>query len=363
MLRRNSPRSAGRHARRGFTLVELLVVIAIIGVLIALLLPAVQAAREAARRMTCQNNLKNLALACINYDNANGKLPPASQADVVANGKLWAMYTGNGNQLSWIVHVLPFMEQQAIFSQFNLKTKFDDYKNVVAGGVTPELAQPNILLCPSDSALGRFYTFRHGGTRTYGKGNYAGFVGPEHATCIQWSGAIANNGLEQRRISDGTTNTLMLTEVRTRDEEGDQRGAWALAWVGTTLLAMDMHSEPLGINSSCTSATLDPGAPYIPVATVAAGERAQVPNLGAGRFNADWIRNCPDDAKAASALEGMPCSPVGSDNFESAAPRSSHTGGVIATHVDGSVTFLADEINPQTLALMVCVDDGTVNSN
>src|SRR6187401_3085395 len=93
-----------RRQLRGFTLVELLVVIAIIGVLVALLLPAVQAAREAARRMSCQNNLKQLGLACHNYADIVGVLPPAGTSS---------------NEFSWCVHILPFIEQKNLYDQFN----------------------------------------------------------------------------------------------------------------------------------------------------------------------------------------------------------------------------------------------------
>ena len=360
--------SASPTPRRAFTLVELLVVIAIIGVLVALLLPAIQAAREAARRMNCQSNMKNLALACINYESSKKTLPPASQAVITGNGKTWNPYTGN--QMSWIVHILPYIELQAIHSQFKTYFQFSEkdqnpdafaaFRAPAASASTPEASQPGSLMCPSDSAQGRTYSTRLGGSRTYGKGNYAGFAGPEHAHCNQWSGAITNLGHQLRRVSDGTSNTLMLTEVRTREDQNDQRGVWSLAWVGATLLAMDLHSEPLGINSSCTSATLDPSAPYIPVAGQIAADRGQRPNLGAGFFNSDWIRTCSPEMKAESALDGMPCEAagVGGNDFQSAAPRSLHPGGAMATHVDGSVTWLADEINPQTLALMVCIDDG-----
>src|SRR5947207_1711621 len=92
------------HRFRGFTLVELLVVIAIIGVLVALLLPAVQSAREAARRAQCSNNLKQLSLALHNYENTHNTLPPAGI---------------DSNQMSWVVLLLPYFEQQNLYSQFN----------------------------------------------------------------------------------------------------------------------------------------------------------------------------------------------------------------------------------------------------
>ncbi len=97
-----SYRSQGTTKRKAFTLVELLVVIAIIGVLVALLLPAIQAAREAARRMSCQNNLKQLGLSCLNYESARKAFPMGS---TIANT------TGQPNGLSWLVTVMPYIEQ------------------------------------------------------------------------------------------------------------------------------------------------------------------------------------------------------------------------------------------------------------
>ena len=91
-------------ARLGFTLVELLVVIAIIGVLVALLLPAVQSAREAARRMSCSNNLKQLSLALHNYEDTHKTFPPAGI---------------DSNQMSWVVLLLPYFEQKNLYDQFN----------------------------------------------------------------------------------------------------------------------------------------------------------------------------------------------------------------------------------------------------
>src|ERR1700722_13500750 len=114
MLHPNAYRS-----RRAFTLIELLVVIAIIAVLIGLLLPAVQKVREAAARMSCSNNCKQLGLALMNYESANGRLPPASQVP-------WALQNQNPNLdytepfgPNWAVLILPYIEQNALYTQAN----------------------------------------------------------------------------------------------------------------------------------------------------------------------------------------------------------------------------------------------------
>src|SRR6187397_1212436 len=110
--------------RRGFTLVELLVVIAIIGVLIALLLPAVQAAREAARRAHCINNLKQLGLALQNYESALGVFPPAYVGDPKAVGSAFGVSYPDQNVntlpgFAWGTLILPFMEQAPLYASFN----------------------------------------------------------------------------------------------------------------------------------------------------------------------------------------------------------------------------------------------------
>src|SRR5664280_2834655 len=99
------------HRPAAFTLVELLVVITIIGILISLLLPAVQAAREAARRLQCQNNLKQIGLALLSYESSNDMFPPGGLAG-----------SGSTNGYSWWVRILPYVEQGNIFSQLNWQT-------------------------------------------------------------------------------------------------------------------------------------------------------------------------------------------------------------------------------------------------
>jgi prepilin-type N-terminal cleavage/methylation domain-containing protein/prepilin-type processing-associated H-X9-DG protein len=134
---------SGPRSRRGFTLVELLVVIAIIGILIALLLPAVQAAREAARRMQCSNNLKQIGLALHNYHDTNKCFPP---------GAFWYEMNPNWSPLyrgSILIRLLPFVEQQPLYNLFDLKTDTDNQTD--AGGELLAAKIVPVYVCPSDT--------------------------------------------------------------------------------------------------------------------------------------------------------------------------------------------------------------------
>jgi prepilin-type N-terminal cleavage/methylation domain-containing protein len=332
---------------RGFTLVELLVVIAIIGILVALLLPAIQAAREAARRAQCQNNLKNLALGVLNYESAKKGLPPATQAKAGSGGGGERLNIYNGEQLSWIVQILPYIESQTVRDQFDLK------KSAMAQDTStrPQENQLDVLMCPSDQTRGRFYssTFTFG--RRFGKGNYAAYVSPEHVVCMRvFPGALINETQSLRKFDDGTSKTIMLAEVRTRDNEADQRGAWALAWCGASILGFDFHSEnaTLGCDTG-----MKRNSPYVPVQSPS--DQAQPPNNPPSAWNDDKLRSCPEPAQAD--LELMPCSDEPNSTFITAAPRSLHVGGVNAANVDGSLTWLANEIDPYLMARMVSIND------
>src|SRR5271155_4615272 len=133
--------SARTNQRRGFTLIELLVVISIIGVLIALLLPAVQAAREAARRTQCVNNLKQLGLALHSYESASRSFPPGYVSNFDASGN----DTGPG--WGWPAMLLPQIEQKPLFDGVNFNMPIDDLSNP-----TTRLMWLTVFLCPSDSA-------------------------------------------------------------------------------------------------------------------------------------------------------------------------------------------------------------------
>lgn len=324
--------------RSAFTLIELLVVITIIGILIALLLPAVQAAREAGRRLQCSNNLKQLSLACLNYEEAHKVLPPAG---IVAPASVrWSWVPRSGPMFSWIVLILPQLEQTALYGQFNFNLSVLNQPN------NPQEKVFNTLLCPSDSSRNRFFVESNltAGKR-FAKGNYAAYAGPCHVDSnLCWPGAMVGTGQTVAEIRDGLSNTIMLSEVRVRDHQEDQRGAWALPWTGSSLLSFDMH--PTNTWTSCTG--------YKP--TSASKGWTQPPNCQGP--NMDMLYKCPDAAGAQ--FERMPCAEyqVGTSwEFLSAAPRSVHPGGVNIAFADGHVTYLTDSVDEFTMAYLTCSND------
>lgn len=203
-----SPRPRGRN---GFTLVELLVVIAIIGILIALLLPAVQAAREAARRSQCQNNLKQLGLAMQNYHDVMRVFPP------LASGCNQGP-SNSSNQLSFLVLSLPYIEQQAIYQQINFTNcpvPWNSYQ--------PYAVEIPSLQCPSDLQPGPNFMGGPWGPANQGsnqgRNSYKACVGTTIAD-NQWgnnnNGLFAGSGqlgIAMKDVTDGTSNTVLIGEV------------------------------------------------------------------------------------------------------------------------------------------------------
>ncbi|MBA4105967.1 MAG: hypothetical protein C0485_09430 [Pirellula sp.] len=216
---------------KGFTLVELLVVIAIIGVLVALLLPAVQAAREAARRSDCTNRLRQLALASQNHHDAKGFFPSASATKLIAGT------TNNVTALSYIVQILPYIEQQGVLSLVNQAQHWSDPSNLNVSR-TPLTA----IRCPSQEIGEMTFTAQPGGGDTEElnslRAHYMAVMGAKiacpapatgypgstyetspAATCADAGGAALNGvmypGSETRfkDVRDGSTNTFLIGEI------------------------------------------------------------------------------------------------------------------------------------------------------
>jgi prepilin-type N-terminal cleavage/methylation domain-containing protein len=346
---------------RAFTLVELLVVIAIIGILVALLLPAIQAAREAARRASCQNNVKNLALAVLNYENARKGFPPAAGTAVPTDGDAFNDIKEIERDFSWIVHILPQIEETALADQFarDRSGKYEDAETDLGPAGNPQAAQPNPLMCASDSARGRIYnsTGSNSFGLAFGKGNYAAYVSPIHIVCMRTHPSGLSNDLRKLAgISDGTSKTFLISEIKTRDSIRDPRGVWAAAWTAGSILALDMHTKAAGGGSAevgCGPVPHRANMPYTPF--IYPNVDCLTPNSQPSG-NADQLRECNVQDKPQSRLEGMPCE-VENSTWTSAAPRSNHTGGVNAANCDGSVTFVTNEIDQFLMARKVSAND------
>jgi len=249
--------------KRGFTLIELLVVIAIIGILIALLLPAIQAAREAARRATCINNLKQLGLALHNHHDSSKKFP--ASCSVTGTGP----FVQNG--WSWLTYILPFCEQEVLYEELQVK-KFPapapTPRNIVSN--PPFLAfitEVSAFECPSYSgpkfgspelspptgALTQYKAIgaSHGGSLARAKGG-PGLV-PSTTMQYQPEGGIHPDGamfpgVEPKiaSLSDGTSNTVMVTETVEGVDTGaayDGKAAWCL---GSTATLVGLPAPPKG---------------------------------------------------------------------------------------------------------------------
>lgn len=344
-----------RNQRGGFTLVELLVVIAIIGVLVALLLPAIQAAREAARRTSCTNNEKNIALAMLNYESARGKFPMGTSIPIKANGRGAA----SGNGYPWHVEVLDFIEGNNLSDAIDTEVK--DYYDQNPNGwpepaniVAIQEAETTVYLCPSDgegNAAAQFtaglilpasnycgvmgsawsralfdpQTGQHAGSNPCRATEFApetGFdcfgsigslQGPVNTDGMLYPGSTVRMG----QVSDGTSQTFLL------GERWYQFRVWAQGGYHTRT---------------------DPLKPDQPIAMFVWASKNVVatspPNVSLETSGYYVIHG--DDNRPGPVPAGVSRSMSANDMIWG----SFHSGGVNCAFVGGSVRFINDDIDP-----------------
>lgn len=339
-----------RTQRRGFTLVELLVVIAIIGVLVGLLLPAVQAAREAARRMSCTNQLKQLGLAVHNYHDTFQSLPAACAG--TGAGADFGNYTTYGPtgtsafRLSGFFGLLPFIEQQALY-ELSASRNFSPGPWVdVADRTAPQYQKVSSFLCPSDGNAAN----SNRGTRNYvmSMGDWAmqhhdalrnepNPRGPFNITRQQGVGFA----YDFASIVDGLSNTVGFSERIVGQSMGEVKGGFASvaglfpgATTGTALLPI----VPL----NCKNAAVNQFLFTSPASGDLGGRTWGDGSFVCTGFNTILGPNSYSCVAAGTASqEGRNIQP----------PTSNHTGGCNVTMLDGSVRFVTDSINTGNLAL------------
>ena len=330
--------------KRGFTLVELLVVIAIIGVLVALLLPAVQAAREAARRMSCSNNLKQFGVALHNYADTFGVFPARSGGSGNGTGNT-ARFDGNYDRKSAFINLLPFIEQKPMADAVAAGNVTDTNGNVIVpdgpagwygnANWKPWSTQLKVVVCPSDKIIGL-----NTGT---GKHSYAFSLGDTVANHNGATRAIRGVfGGSQRckgfnHITDGTSNTIAMSERVFATQSGFR--AAVLDDVRTmTALQPSVNTNP----GACLALAV--GGKYIPGTQVK------------GRFGSLWTDGQAERVGFVTVLppNAAACVNDNNNNADSnggvLSAASYHPGGVMSVFCDGSVRFISQTINTGNLA-------------
>jgi prepilin-type N-terminal cleavage/methylation domain-containing protein/prepilin-type processing-associated H-X9-DG protein len=323
--------------RRGFTLIELLVVIAIISVLIALLLPAVQAAREAARRMQCTNNLKQIGLALHNYMTATGVLPPGRFNTYIAgNGNCWGAYS----------QLLPQLDQTNIFNSFNFNLAPDSTTTSVSNA-TGFQTFLNSLICPSDSSAELIVV---GGepfaTHNYNLNTGSGYPVVQNPlpplTGMPNGPFFENARIGPQNFTDGMSNTAAVTET----VRSTASSTYATDPLGVFLVTGNNSTTGPPLNSDADYQSLCLSLP--PDTTQYQATRGVRWHYGApGHSMYNHLRT-PNN-KLPDCRGGLPHStranPLWSWLSLNIAARSKHPGGVNSLMADGHVQFIKDTVN------------------
>jgi prepilin-type N-terminal cleavage/methylation domain-containing protein len=329
---------------RGFTLVELLVVIAIIGTLIGLLLPAVQAAREAARRSQCQNNLKQLGLAMLTHESAKKGLPPMAlrwtNADMTKayGGGFW--YDDHG----WYMAVMPFLENGALAGIVRLDKSFSDATNRAARQTfVPTMACPSdIGLQKNEWAIATWARVRsnyvaNAGNTVYGQHNLGSCPGAFPA-CVTFGGAPFRPRMLTKvsKLSDGSSKTLLMSEVLVLPETAGWGGPYSDAQTALGGQVFTGYKTPNAQGASNADALCRQGEWW---ANVRDGWSSQKLPLSAAGTPAQPVA-VPAGAPADSYTDSN------GHKQQYVVARSKHRGGVTASRCDGSVAYVADEVDP-----------------
>jgi prepilin-type N-terminal cleavage/methylation domain-containing protein/prepilin-type processing-associated H-X9-DG protein len=332
--------------RRGFTLIELLVVIAIIAVLIALLLPAVQQAREAARRTQCKNNLKQIGLALHNYHDVFKHFVYGKGGTQPTPG-VQPRNDGNYSRLSGFVPILPFLEQDPLYKRYTSANPSAS-PPIPNGGPAPwagadgrwNSGQLAVYRCPTDPG---FNTARGINNYAFSRGDYIGVDGATGRDSTDCNGLFARSvtyGI--RDCTDGTSNTLAAGE---RCAANFKIGGNASPGIRE------------GILTSVAAITTSPGACLAAAAAISNGSNYTNGSAVKGKFSSVWQDGQPEINSFYSILPPNAPSCINNNNPNAdgdvnlMTASSYHTGGAQFLMADGSVRFVSQNINTGNLGV------------